>query len=374
MQLKELSLNNFRNYVKLELKFNSNLVVFFGRNAQGKTNILESIFLSCTGRSHRTSKDKELILWGKDRASVKILCSKEEGDSLIELFLHSKDRKKIHINGIPAQRLGELMGHLNSVLFSPEDLKLVKGGPGERRRFIDMEISQVRPRYFYSLQQYNRILKQRNNLLKEIQQNSSLRKTLPIWNEQLAKVSAYIMLQRKFFIDSLYHISKQIHREISAGSEELEVWYNPSISFDTEDMNKIAEIFLETLQKNEEEDIKRGSTSKGCHRDDMQININGVDLKTFGSQGQQRTAVLSLKLSEIELMYRETGEYPILLLDDVMSELDNFRQKMLLSYLDRVQTFITTTELINLPGINMQNVELYEINKGTASKCCGKQP
>jgi len=370
LQIKALSLNNFRNYIKLELKFNSNLVVFFGRNAQGKTNILESIFLSCTGRSHRTPKDRELIFWDKDEASVKILYSKEEGDSLIEIFLDSKERKKIHINGVPAQRLGELMGHLNSVLFSPEDLKLVKGGPGERRRFIDMEISQIKPRYFYSLQQHNRILKQRNNLLKEIQQNSSLRKTLPIWNEQLAKVSAYIMLQRKFFIDSIYNISKRIHKEISANGEELEVWYKPSISFDTDNLDEIAEILLEVLQKNEENDIKRGITERGCHRDDMLININGIDVKTFGSQGQQRTTVLSLKLSEIELMYKETGEYPILLLDDVMSELDNFRQKMLLSYLDKVQTFITTTELMNLPGIKMQDIELYEINKGNASKYC----
>lgn len=370
MQLKELNLNNFRNYVKLELKFNSNLVVFFGRNAQGKTNILESIFLSCTGRSHRTPKDKELILWDKDEASVKILCSKKEGDSLIEIFLHSKERKKININGMPAQRLGELMGHLNSVLFSPEDLKLIKGSPGERRRFIDMEISQMKPRYFYSLQQHNRILKQRNNLLKEIQQNSNLRKTLPVWDEQLAKISAYIMLQRKSFIDSLYHISKQIHKEISANNEDLEVCYKPSIYFDTDNLNEIAELFLEVLKKNEEDDIRRGITEKGCHRDDMLININGVDVKTFGSQGQQRTAVLSLKLSEIELMRKETGEYPILLLDDVMSELDNFRQKMLLSYLNKVQTFITTTELMNLPGIKMQDIELYEINKGNASKYC----
>ena len=175
---------------------------------------MESIFLSCTGRSHRTPKDKELILWDKDEASVKILCSKKEGDSLIEIFLHSKERKKININGMPAQRLGELMGHLNSVLFSPEDLKLIKGSPGERRRFIDMEISQMKPRYFYSLQQHNRILKQRNNLLKEIQQNSNLRKTLPVWDEQLAKISAYIMLQRKSFIDSLYHISNRSIRDI----------------------------------------------------------------------------------------------------------------------------------------------------------------
>lgn len=368
LQLKELSLKNYRNYVKLELKFNSNLIIFLGKNAQGKTNILESIFLSCTGRSHRTPKDKELILWDREEASVKMLCSKREGDSLIEIFLYSKERKKIHINGMPAQRLGELMGHLNSVLFSPEDLKLVKGGPGERRRFMDMEISQIKPRYFYSLQQYNRILNQRNNLLKEIQQDDSLRKTLSVWNEQLAKVSAYIMLQRKKFIDSIYKISKQIHREISVTDEDLEVRYKPSISFDTENPDEIIETYIKALEKSEEEDIRRGSTSRGCHRDDLLININGVDVRTFGSQGQQRTTVLSLKLSEIELMYKETGEYPILLLDDVMSELDRFRQKMLLSYLDRVQTFMTTVGLFDFSDIKKHDIEVYEISKGTASK------
>jgi len=368
LQLKELTLNNYRNYVKLELKFNSNLIVFFGRNAQGKTNILESIFLSCTGRSHRTPKDRELIFWDEEEASVKTLCSKKEGNSLIEIFLYTKERKKILINGIPAQRLGELMGHLNSVLFSPEDLKLVKGGPGERRRFMDMEISQIKPRYFYSLQQYNRILSQRNNLLKAIPSNESLRKTLSIWNEQLARVSAYIMLQRKLFIDSIYNISKYIHREISVDNEDLEVHYKPSVSFDTDDINEIMEIYLETLEKSEEEDIRKGSTGRGCHRDDILINVNGNEVRVFGSQGQQRTTVLSLKLSEIELMYKETGEYPILLLDDVMSELDSFRQKMLLYYLDKVQTFITTTKLSNFPNIKTRDMELYEISKGNASK------
>ncbi|NLI60941.1 MAG: DNA replication/repair protein RecF [Clostridiales bacterium] len=368
MHLKELNLVNYRNYVNLELSFSSNLIIFSGRNAQGKTNILESIFLLCTGRSHRTPRDSELVLWGEKKSMVRSLVEKKEGPSLIEIMLSLSNNKKIKINSSIAQRIGELMGHMNSVLFSPEDLKLVKGSPRERRRFMDIEISQVKPKYFYSLQQYNRLLNHRNNLLKEINQKSSLRKTLPVWDEQIAKVGSYVIMQRLEFINSIKKIAREIHDQISLGRESLEIRYNPSINFDSSDESGIMEEYLENLESNHEEDIKRGRTSKGCHRDDISIYINDMDARTFASQGQQRTTVLSLKLSEIEMMFRQTGEYPLLLLDDVMSELDKYRQAKLLSYFDKVQTFMTVTDYSELPKDMDSNMEIYEVFEGKVAR------
>lgn len=368
MHLKELNLINYRNYIKLELSFDSNLIIFSGRNAQGKTNILESIFLSCTGRSHRTPRDRELILWGERESAIRSMVQKREGLSLIEIILSLRENKKIKINSMAAQKLGELMGHMNSVLFSPEDLKLVKGSPTERRRFMDMEISQVKPQYFYSLQQYNRILNHRNNLLKDINEKSSLKKTLPIWDEQMAKVGTYIMMERLAFTQNISNISRDIHGEISFGKEDLDVGYEPSIDFDLSDAANIMETYMKTLELGHEDDIRRGRTGRGCHRDDLAININGMDVRTFGSQGQQRTTVLSLKLSEIEMMFRETGEYPLLLLDDVMSELDKYRQGQLLTYFDKVQTFMTMTDYRELPKDLTGSMEIYEISEGRAHR------
>lgn len=368
MHLRELSLLNYRNYKKLGLKFDSNLIFFSGRNAQGKTNILESIFLLSTGRSHRTPRDRELILQGERESKVSAMIEKKEGQSLVEIFLNHKENKKININGMTAERLGQLMGHINSVLFSPEDLKLVKGSPGERRRFMDIEISQIKPKYFYSLQQYNRILSHRNNLLKDINERASLKKTLYIWDEQLSKIGAYIINERNKFTLNISKIARIIHREISSNNETLEVFYNPSIEMDLSYEDKIIDNYLEILKLNQEEDIKRGNTGKGCHRDDLIINIDNMDVRTYGSQGQQRTTVLSLKLSEIEMMYKETEEYPILLLDDVLSELDKYRQEQLLSYFDKVQTFMTLTDFPDSLGGIANKFEMYKISKGNATK------
>lgn len=368
MYLRELSLINYRNYSKLELAFNSNLIIISGRNAQGKTNILESIFLSCTGRSHRTPRDRELILQGEKESMIRTMVEKREGPSLIEITLSLKENKKIHINGMAAQRIGELMGHINCVLFSPEDLKLVKGSPAERRRFMDMEISQIKPQYFYSLQQYNRILSHRNNLLKDINENISLRSTLPIWDEQIARVGTYIIMERLNFTDKIGKIARKIHKEISSSNEDLEVLYEPSIGFNSPHAEEIEENYLYILESSHDEDIKRGSTGKGCHRDDLAISIDNMDVRTFGSQGQQRTAVLSLKLSEIEMMFRETGEYPLLLLDDVLSELDKYRQEQLLTYFDKVQTFMTLTDYPDILGDIGSNQEIYEVSGGRVTK------
>lgn len=364
MYLKELILRNYRNYDNLELSLNSNLIIFTGQNAQGKTNIIESIFLSCTGRSHRTPRDKELINWNKEEALIRTKVDKLLGSSAIDIYLNNHEKKRILINGTPISRLGELMGHLNSVIFSPEDLKLVKEGPSERRRFMDIELSQIRPKYFYYLQQYNRILNHRNNLLKDIQRKPSLTKTLPVWNQQLVEAGSFIIQQRHIFNTSLQVIAQDIHRRISHNSEELSLVYKSSIPYKSGSLKEIQENFLKELEKREQDDIEKGATGKGCHRDDIAIDINGVDVRTFGSQGQKRTTVLSLKLSELEFMFKETGEYPLLLLDDVMSELDPYRQRMLLEYIGKVQTFITTTDLNQLPDIMNLSGQIFHIHSG----------
>ncbi len=368
MHLTELALNNYRNYTRLGLKFNSNRILFIGKNAQGKTNILEAIFLACTGRSHRTSKDNELILWGQESCNLKIIVEKKIGLSSIEIILSKKERKKININGIPVQRLGQLMGNLNGVIFSPEDLKLVKEGPSERRRFMDMEISQIRPQYFYYLQQYNRILNHRNNLLKEINNKPILENTLSIWNGQLAETGAFIIKQRYEFAEKLAEIAKEIHKRISFGVEELNIKYKASVPIKAPELKNIEKDFLETLEEYQNEDIRRGNTSIGCHRDDLNFEINGIDVRTFGSQGQQRTVALSLKLSELKLMHKETGEYPVLLLDDVMSELDEDRQKKLFEELGDIQTFVTATDFKSIPPVELRKFHIYEVIGGKVFK------
>ena len=366
MRLRKLILRNFRNYDNLELSLNSDLILFVGPNAQGKTNILESIFMACTGRSHRTSRDRELIQWGKQEALIRTKVDKELGASEIAILLQAQDHKKVMINQSPASRMGELMGHLNSVMFSPDDLKLIREGPSERRRFMDMELSQIRPKYFYYLQQYNRVLNHRNNLLKSIQSNPSLKDTLPVWDNQLAEAGSYIIYERKLFIDSLQVIAQEIHSKMTQGTEKLTLEYKPSIPYQTGTMDEIRQQFLKVLTQRHKDDIDRGLTGKGCHRDDLVFQINGSDVKVYGSQGQKRTTVLSLKFSELEYMFKETGEYPLLLLDDALSELDQDRQQMLMEYIGKVQTFITLTDVNQIPEQKRKNAQIFKIQSGTA--------
>lgn len=363
MYLKELTLHNFRNYARLNLTFESDMILLVGQNAQGKTNILESIVYTCTGRSHRTSRDREVIRWGEDFAYIKAVVEKRIGKNIIEIGLDTNRKKMININGTSAKRLGELMGNINGVLFSPEDLRLIKDGPAERRRFLDMEISQIMPKYFYRLQQYNRVLAQRNDLLKDINRQPSLIKSLDVWNEQLALSGAYIIFKRNEFIEELMKISREIHSSITFGKEILDIIYKPSIPHEG-GVDEIAKNFLEILKSSEQKDIDRGITSKGCHRDDIIFMINNTDTRIYGSQGQQRTVVLSLKLSEIEIMERLTGEAPILLLDDVMSELDEHRQKMLLDSIGKVQTIITTTDIRDVSMMDGKQYEVYRVDNG----------
>lgn len=338
--------------------------IIFGNNAQGKTNIIEAIFLCASGRSHRTNKDQELVKTGDNGYYIKLDLHKEENDFSIEMIYEKNERKKIKVNEIPLKKVGNLMGTLNAVIFSPEDLFIVKEGPSERRRFLDMTISQIKPSYFYDLQQYLKILLQRNMLLKEIVNRKGLIDTLDIWNDHLIKTGSRIMKVRNEFIESLNKHAEIRHRQLTNETEELLLKYDPSFKInDSNEIGVIEEKYKKTLEASVEKEMSKCTTIYGPHRDDYDIVLNNMSTKIYGSQGQQRTAVLSIKLAEIDIMKEITGDYPVLLLDDVLSELDNKRQKYLFENIGNIQTFITCTDKTFF-GNNDEKAKYYHINKG----------
>ncbi len=348
MRITQLTLRNFRNYDELTLAPDSGVTVFCGPNAQGKTNILEAIHLCCIGRSHRTSRDEELIRWGERTARVQLLSAQADGTHDISVVIgrDAKKKKTVRIGARQAERIGELLGHVCGVLFSPEDLAIVKSGPAERRRFIDMQLSQLRPAYFYALQRAVRTLNQRNALLKEIAKNPSLLPTLDMWDEQLAATGAAIARERREAVQSLCELAGEAHASLTEGRERLTLRYISQV----EDAPDSAERLLARLHDARGEDLRRMTTTVGVHRDDIAIAIDGKEARTFASQGQQRSAVLALKLAQLDLAARERGEAPVLMLDDVMSELDPGRRRQLIERIDRVQTFVTCTDLSDLAG------------------------
>lgn len=365
MRISGLKLNNFRNYHSEEFKFTDGINVIFGGNAQGKTNVLEAIFLCSCGRSHRTSRDQELIRTGSEGYKVNADIISSYSSPSIEISLKKGEKKRILINGIPVRRIGELLGNIRVVMFSPEDLAIVKGAPSERRRFIDIAISQIRPAYFYELQKYGRILKQRNNLLKEIKEKGSDSSTLEIWSEALAESGAKIVEERIRMSEKLKGIAKEKQKGITGGKETLEIRYVPSIGIEEcKDAEEIKERFLREIEKNSENEKRYGVTISGPHRDDWVIMQKGKEIKHYGSQGQQRTAVLSIKLAELEIIEKETGEMPVLLLDDVMSELDMQRRGYLLEEIKGVQTIITTTEKEVIKLSPVGDISYMEIRGG----------
>ncbi|MGI6176397.1 MAG: DNA replication/repair protein RecF [Christensenellales bacterium] len=332
MILQSVRARQFRNYECLEYIPERGMNVLCGDNAQGKTNLLEAIFLCCAGRSHRTSKDTELIRHAQDTASV--LCSslQMDGSHEVQVSLHRKMRKEVFLNGAKLLRLGEMMGHICAVLFSPEDLLLIKQGPSERRRFLDIAISQLYPAYFYALQKYNRVLFQRNRLLKA---GSRYLSTLDVWDEQLIAAAQSVIRYRSAFAKGLSGAALQAHRGISSGKEELLTQYAP---------NRTPECLSAALKECRERDLRNCTTHIGPHRDDLLIHIDGRDTRAFASQGQQRTAALSLKIAQLRLMEQQLQEPPLLLLDDVLSELDESRRNMLFASLSGVQVFISLTD------------------------------
>lgn len=346
MRIERLRLRSFRNYEEADVRPAPGVTVLYGENAQGKTNLMEAVHLCCVGRSHRTSRDRELVRWGESEAYVQADVRRRDGVHQVGVALYPNEqkKKKITLNGDPIKRIGELMGQVNAVLFSPEDLRLVKDGPDGRRRFLDMEISQLQPAYFYALQRYARALNQRNGLLHELQlhRGDALFSTLEEWDAMLAQSGAVVLRKRAQYLAQLEEKAEEIHDALSGGREKLKLRY-AGCDADKEGLVRL-------LRAAREEDCRRGFTSVGPHRDDYKIIINGKDARAFASQGQQRTAALSLKLAEIEVMREETNEAPVLLLDDVMSELDVSRRRMLLTRIGGVQTMITCTHLDDLGG------------------------
>lgn len=347
MHITQLTVKDFRNYAEATLCPCEGINVLYGDNAQGKTALLEAVVLCCTGRSHRTSKDRELIRWGQPFGRVELQTLRADGTHEIEIILPQAERKTVKVGGSVLSRSGELMGHVNGVLFAPEDLRMVKDGPAERRRFIDIEISQTSPAYYYALQRYNRALNQRNRLLKDALATPSLLDMLGSWDEQLCSAGAFIMDRRRAFIERLSRSAGENHREITGGRERLECRYCPSAPLD-ETGEALERALGEALLRAREQDERRCMTSVGPHRDDLQLTLDGMDVRAYGSQGQQRTSALSLKLAELTIMKEATGEWPVLLLDDVMSELDPGRRRQLLSRLRGIQTLVTCTDLTDL--------------------------
>ena len=352
MHATNLQLRDYRNYSSANIAPCEGITVLYGANAQGKTGILEAIYLCCTGRSHRTSRDKELIRWEQMSACVRLDVMRGDGTHRIDINLSSIARKGVLINQQTTSRTGELMGHANGVLFSPEDLRMVKEGPSERRRFVDMELSQIRPSYYYALQRYHRALTQRNAVLRDANHNAQLLGTLDEWDAQLAHCGAEIIRHRRQFVERLCRVASDIHSDITGGAERLDVRYACSLASNA-DGDALAPDFLRALSTARAVDLRRQTTTIGPHRDDIALRINGADARAYASQGQQRTCALSLKLSELSVMKELTGEWPILMLDDVMSELDPNRRRQLFGRLAGIQTLVTCTDPEDLSGASV---------------------
>lgn len=366
MYLEKLQLKNFRNYEERTISFENKVNVIIGENAQGKTNLMEAIYVLAFTKSHRTSKEKELIQWEKDYAKIEGTAMRRNQSVPLE-FIISKKGKKAKLNRLEQRRLSDYIGAINVVMFAPEDLTLVKGPPQIRRRFIDMELGQIQPSYVYHLSKYQKILKQRNSLLKQIRNREvSDQVMLDVLTEQLIEHASILLEKRFVFIDLLRGWAAPIHYGISHELENLYIQYDNTIEV-SEDANKdrIDNIYRNKFHEIREKEIERGTTLIGPHRDDLIFYVNGKDVQTFGSQGQQRTTALSVKLAEIELIYKEIGEYPILLLDDVLSELDDSRQSHLLNTIQgKVQTFVTTTSVDGIHHETLKNADMFHVKKG----------
>jgi DNA replication and repair protein RecF len=367
MFLKKLSLQHYRNYEQFELTTDRVVNLFVGPNAQGKTNLLESIYVLALTKSHRTHQDKELIGWEKNHTQIYGEVDKKYGLCKLQLQI-SQQGKKARINGLEQKKLSGFVGAMNVVMFAPEDLEIVKGAPGIRRRFLDMEIGQVHPGYLHDITQYQKVLVQRNNYLKQNGGPGANKNTamLDIWNEQLAGFGVKIMKKRQSFIEKLQRWADEIHSGITNGLEELQIVYKPSFGTAAqEDEPILFEQFMVKLRDMKDQELRRGTTLAGPHRDDMLFYINGKEAQTFGSQGQQRTTALSVKLAELELMNEEVGEYPILLLDDVLSELDQNRQTQLIETIqNKVQTFITTTGIESVNLAKIPDAAIFQVRSG----------
>lgn len=364
MNVKRIKLVDFRNYRELDLSFTPGVHIFTGNNAQGKTNLLEAIFLAVLGKSFRARKDEELIHWERESTKIEIEFTNLVASHSLNLSVSRDGTRKNLYDGQTIKKR-DIVGCLNAVLFFPEDLWLIKGSPSERRRFLDFMISQVDRNYYQDFMKFNRILLQRNHLLKTMSQHMAKEKQLELWDEQLIELAEKICFRRHEVLRQISQIAAQKYANITSGTEKFSAHYL-IFGQDTPEINTYRQWYRNKIIETREKDIRRGSTEFGPHRDDVVFMIDAYEAKFFGSQGQQRTAVLSLKLAEIELMNKITGEYPILLMDDVMSELDGLRRERLIHEINgKIQTFMTGTEKV----VGLGDIATYHlVSSGTAKR------
>ena len=349
MFIESIELLNYRNYKQLHMDFHSGTNVLYGDNAQGKTNILEAVYVCSTTKSHKGSKDKEIVRFGEEESHIKMTVRRDGIPYRIDMHLKKNRTKGVAVNGVPIKKASELFGIVNVIFFSPEDLNIIKNGPAERRRFLDLELCQLNKVYVYDLVQYNRVVVQMDS-------DPSLKETLNIWDSQLVRFGSELIRLRTRFVEELNELIREIHFHLSGEREELEIRYEPNVTPET---------FEAELSRNRNQELRQRLTLTGPHRDDLNFIVNGADIRKFGSQGQQRTAALSLKLSEIELVKRTVKDYPVLLLDDVLSELDGKRQEHLLSEISHIQTLITCTGLDEFVNSRFQMDKIFKIVEGT---------
>ncbi len=348
MKIQKIQLKHFRNYSNLEISLGKGINIFYGNNAQGKTNILEAIFLCSIGRSFRTNKEKELIQFGEDFATVQLDFAKKDREGSVKYTINPK--KSITVNGVKIKRLSELLGNINTVIFTPDDINILKNGPAARRKFLDIYISQLRPNYLYTLNLYGKTLEQRNNYLRLPEKKEEM---LEIWDEKLAEYAEIIFHYRQEYIQKIKEKIQKIHQNITEGKEEINLFYRSDFE------NK--EQFQKILKNHRKIDFMKGYTSKGIHHDDFEVFLNDKMVNVYGSQGQHRTAMLSLKMAELEVIEEEIGEAPILLLDDFMSELDQTRRKNFLQYIQNAQVIITGTEKMEFENLDYS---IFHVQKG----------
>lgn len=356
MFIESIDLHNFRNYEDLHLEAGEGTHIFYGENAQGKTNLLEAIYLAAANKSHRGAKDREMIRFGEEEAHIKVMADRKDVRIRIDMHLKKDRNKGIAVNGVPLRRSRDFIGTLNAVIFSPEDLQIVKEGPAERRKFIDTELCQLDPIYTNSFINYRKALEERNKLLKDLYYEPSLQDTMDVWDEQLVKYGTDLIRKRKTYIQELFELTLPVHDYLSGGREELKLQYEPDVR---------EEDFSDKLRAARDRDSRLKTTTVGPHRDDFGFILNDIDARIYGSQGQQRTSALSLKMAEISMVRKKTGNQPILLLDDVFSELDSGRQSYLLDSIQDIQTFITCTGLDDFISSHFAKRMVYEVKQGS---------
>ncbi len=359
MYINSLELSHYRNYENLSIAFDKGTTILYGDNAQGKTNILEAVYISGTTKSHRATKDKDMIQFGQDEAHIRLKLTKHDVGHRIDMHLRKNKSKGVAVDGQSIKRSGELFGIIHMIFFSPEDLAIVKNGPAERRRFMNLELCQLNKLYYYNYVNYNKALNQRNTLLKQIYMNPKLIDTLDMWDEYLMEYGKCLVEERAIFIEELNDIVKEIHTHLTGNKENIRIGYEKNVS--------VKEYGL-MMKSKREMDLKYQSTQVGPHRDDICFYINDIDVRKYGSQGQQRTAALSLKLAEIELVKKIIHDSPVLLLDDVMSELDSNRKHYLLDSIRDIQTIITCTGYDDFIKSRLMVNKIYKVTEGKVAE------